>query len=291
VVRRGDDALAAAFLTLMRRVVLPATRHLPALAARVDGYLRASKEWGSWRLRRHRPTVAAGWDHYAAVHLLQGHAELGTEWNSATELGMTVPDDEIVRSVVGSSVVPFLAGKDVIEIGSGGGRFTVPLTAVCRSVVAVDSSPRMLEIARRRCGSSARFLLGDGRTLPVPDGTAGGVFSYDVFVHLSAWDTFNYLSEIHRVLRPGGVAVIHHANSLSPLGWRKFLADLPWQVGEHPYWGSFPFMTPAAFGDLAKRAGFDVVTSDERTVPRDAITTVRKPEDRRPPVTLGSSPR
>ena len=50
---------------------------------------------------------------------------------------------------------------------------------------------------------------------PVGDASADAVFSFDVFVHLPRRDTFNYLSEIRRVLRPGGKAIIGVASAPS----------------------------------------------------------------------------
>ena len=52
------------------------------------------------------------------------------------------------------------------------------------------------------------------------------VWSFDVFVHVAPLDQVGYLGEIARVLRPGGVAAIHHADGRnrgqlpSRLGWR-----------------------------------------------------------------------
>jgi predicted O-methyltransferase YrrM len=38
------------------------------------------------------------------------------------------------------------------------------------------------------------------------------VWSFDAFVHIAPSDQASYLSEFARVLRPGGVVVIHHAD-------------------------------------------------------------------------------
>ncbi len=59
------------------------------------------------------------------------------------------------------------------------------------------------------------------------------IWSFDVFVHVAPLDQAGYLDEIARVLRPGGVAAIHHADGRnrgalpSRAGWRAPMsADL-----------------------------------------------------------------
>ena len=59
----------------------------------------------------------------------------------------------------------------------------------------------------------------------VPSEVVDFVWSYDVFVHLDPECVQGYLREIYRVLKSGGVAVIHHPGQ-HPLriGLRKVLA-------------------------------------------------------------------
>jgi SAM-dependent methyltransferase len=61
----------------------------------------------------------------------------------------------------------------------------------------------------------------------VADASIDAVWSFDVFVHVAPLDQAGYLTEIARVLRPGGIAAIHHADGRnrgalpSRLGWRS----------------------------------------------------------------------
>lgn len=64
-------------------------------------------------------------------------------------------------------------------------------------------------------------------TFDVEDGSIDAVWSFDVFVHVAPLDQAAYLTEIARVLAPGGLAVIHHADGRnrgrlsSRAGWRS----------------------------------------------------------------------
>ena len=83
--------------------------------------------------------------------------------------------------------------------------------------------------------------------------------------------------EIRRVLRPGGRAIVHHGNTLSELGWRKFVADAERERRALPSAGRFPAMTPDLMRTLIERAGLVLVRSEEAIVRRDAIALITKP--------------
>ena len=56
------------------------------------------------------------------------------------------------------------------------------------------------------------YLVNDGKSLKgVRDNSQDLVFSFDSFVHMHANVTEEYVKEIHRVLKPGGHAFIHHS--------------------------------------------------------------------------------
>jgi ubiquinone/menaquinone biosynthesis C-methylase UbiE len=168
----------------------------------------------------------------------------------------------------------------LLEIGAGGGRFTSLLLPRCQRLIAADTSPAMLELLRRRFGDDGRVerLLLDGRGLTgVPDGSLDAAFSYGVFVHIQHWDIYNYLVELRRTLRPGGRAIIQHANSFSELGWGKFLHDVPQSLGLHKQPNTFTVMTPDLMRELAGRAGLVLDDCVTDVVRRDCISLLRKP--------------
>jgi SAM-dependent methyltransferase len=226
------------------------------------------------------PTVAQGWDKYAQRRL--NESRVGDRWNNPRKLGMDVEAPEDVVPYLDRNVIePFLGRCDVLlEIGPGGGRFTEVLLPRCTRLIAAETSPNMLELLRKRFPGDDRLDLQllDGQGLhQVADDSIDGAFSYDVFVHLQHWDIYNYLTELNRVLKPGGKAVIHHSNLLSELGWKQFLFDVRRQLNQHKLPASFVANTPELMREFIARSGLECVRTDTQTVRRDCITFIRKP--------------
>jgi SAM-dependent methyltransferase len=99
-------------------------------------------------------------------------------------------------------------GRRVLDLGCGPGLYAEELVARGADVTGVDASPEMVSLARQRLGAEADVRLHD---LEDPMSWAADA-SYDVAVmalvihHLA--DRGLALTEIHRVLKPGGVLVV-----------------------------------------------------------------------------------
>lgn len=87
----------------------------------------------------------------------------------------------------------------VLDLGAGTGAANADLGD--RQIVALDPAPQMLAL-----NPLVRKVVGKGERLPFPDGSFDGVFSAYVVRNLDSLT--ETLAEIHRVLRPGGVATI-----------------------------------------------------------------------------------
>lgn len=107
-----------------------------------------------------------------------------------------------------------VAGKAVLDAGCGPGLYAEELAARGASVVGIDNSPAMVDLARDRVPAGT-FRVHD---LDAPlDWVADGAFDVVVnalVLHYLA-DPTAALREFQRVLAPGGVAVIssHHPTS------------------------------------------------------------------------------
>jgi len=113
------------------------------------------------------------------------------------------------------------AGKGLLEIGFGTGTDLLQFARGGARVTGVDLTPRSIEIARRRFevyGFTGEFLTGDCEDLSFPDTSFDVVYSFGVLHHTP--DTLRAVGEIHRVLKPGGKAIVmlYHRASLYYLG-------------------------------------------------------------------------
>lgn len=167
-------------------------------------------------------------------------------------------------------------GHRVLDVGCGPGFLTADLLADVGpegDVVGIDSSPVMLAAATQRCRehANASFQPGSATALPVPDGAFDRVLCVQVLEFVP--DTAAALGELHRVLRPGGRAVV----------WDVDWATLSWHSGDparmarmleawdrHVAHPALPQVLATAF----RRAGFSDVRADAHAF----ATTAPDPE-------------
>ena len=97
-----------------------------------------------------------------------------------------------------------LAGARVLEVGCGTGKNSAWLVSQGRELIALDFSPGMLDVARRRVRSStARFIEHDiTRPWPVASGSVDVVVGNLVLEHVH--ELAPVFAEAARVLRVGG---------------------------------------------------------------------------------------
>ena len=109
----------------------------------------------------------------------------------------------------------FLPSSAILEIAPGFGRWTEFLLDHCDTLLGVDLSPKCIEGCRQRFADrrGASFATNDGRSLPmVADSSIDFAFSFDSLVHVEAEALNGYLTELSRILKPHGVAFLHHSN-------------------------------------------------------------------------------
>ncbi len=109
-------------------------------------------------------------------------------------------------------------GARLLEIGCGMGTDLLQFARGGARCTGVDLTPRSVEITRHRFGlygMNGDFMLADGEQLPFASESFDVVYSNGVLHHTP--DTAGAIREVHRVLRPGGVAkvMLYHRHSLN----------------------------------------------------------------------------
>jgi SAM-dependent methyltransferase len=100
-----------------------------------------------------------------------------------------------------------VTGHRVLDAGCGSGPLSAALRAKGAIVTGFDSSPIMVELARRRLGADAALSVADlSQPLPFADGAFDDVVASLVLHYLPDWAA--PLAELRRVLTPGGRLIL-----------------------------------------------------------------------------------
>ena len=147
----------------------------------------------------------------------------------------------------------------VLEVGSGTGNISLHIASHAGSVVGVDISPEMVEVAREKAAErdlgNVRFQVGDAYDLPFEDGSFDKVVCVNVLQTMRSPE--RAVREGLRVLGDGGEMIsITYAYGDSSLWETVKLARWVIKYGKPAYWSNLKGV------DLAKlftEEGFDIV--------------------------------
>ena len=123
-----------------------------------------------------------------------------------------------------------IKGKETLEIGYGMGTDHLSLARRGATMHGIDLTQRHYGITSKRFelyGESSKLLTGDAENLPYEDNFFDFVYSFGVIHHTP--NTEKAISEIHRVLKPGGKCwvTVYHKNSIffwwSVLLWKHII--------------------------------------------------------------------
>ena len=110
-------------------------------------------------------------------------------------------------------------GRDVLDVAAGEGYGTALIAQVASSAIGVEIDAEVVAAARVEFARpNLRYEQGDARSLPLGDASVDVVVSFETLEHLLEQQAF--LSELRRVLRPGGLLLISTPDRdiYSPLG-------------------------------------------------------------------------
>jgi SAM-dependent methyltransferase len=165
-------------------------------------------------------------------------------------LPMDLPTEQFLSS----------GGGEVVDVGAGSGRFSTGLLLARPNarVTAIDiydgfwgidnNTPQrfMRNASIAGVASRAQALVGDARAIPLADAAYDGVISSYAIDHLRREEIPTALSEVKRILKPGGeflLAVVHidwwmmlvspvlaHHPSADPQRWHRMLTDAGFDI-------------------------------------------------------------
>lgn len=164
--------------------------------------------------------------------------------------------------------LPFAPGSKVIELGGG----TLPLF---RPNVDV------------RWGPATDFTADFGKPLPIATEEWDGVFSKYAMEHISWRDVRGFISEVHRILKPNGIAVmvipnlLEQARKLVEVGdagkWDDRWVCMIFGDLDYPENGHKCGFSPEFAGRLFRAAGFSrVVIVPHGEIGTDMIVEAQK---------------
>lgn len=114
----------------------------------------------------------------------------------------------------------------VVDVGCGSGRLAAQLSPIAPlRYVGTDVVPDLLKHAAKITGRTDwKFVQTDGIEIPCENSSADFVCFFSVLTHLLHEDSFRYLREARRVLKPGGLIV---------LSFLEFQIYSHWTVFDH----------------------------------------------------------
>jgi ubiquinone/menaquinone biosynthesis C-methylase UbiE len=162
----------------------------------------------------------------------------------------------------GLALAALAMGESVLDVATGPGSLALQAAARASEVHALDFSPRMLDALRERVAARAlanvHGVQGDGQALPYADARFDAAFS--MFGLIFFPDRAAGFRELHRVLKPGGRAVVA---SWQPMGQIPLLVEVFSALAEAlpgvPFGdGKGPLSDPEEFRAELEQAGFSV---------------------------------
>lgn len=107
-------------------------------------------------------------------------------------------------------------GKKILDAGSGNGGVSIAFVEAGADVVGIDIEKELYDISimhASSCNVFPKFILYDGKKIPLNDNSFDGAVSASVLEHTD--DPEFYLHEILRVLKPGGMLYLGFPNKLA----------------------------------------------------------------------------
>jgi len=224
----------------------------------------------------------AAWDADADAYQARNAATLAADGSMAWGV-WHVPESRL-------RVLGEVGGRDILEFGCGGARWSVALAQAGARVVGLDLSERQLAHARRHIeatGVRVPLVQASAEAVPLADASFDIVFCD--YGAMTFADPHRTVPAVARVLRPGGLFAFNTSSPILDLCWPED-AERAGERFVHDYFGmhrlddddgKVSFQLP--YGEwirLFRSNGFELLDLIEPRPAPDAVSTYRDDQER-----------
>jgi len=112
----------------------------------------------------------------------------------------------------------------VIDVGCGSGRLAYQLrNFLSGRYIGIDIVPELYKYAEKICGRTDwEFLSAPGLSIPQENNSADFICFFSVFTHLLHEESYKYLADARRVIKPGGKIIFSFLEFALPGHWPIF---------------------------------------------------------------------
>jgi ubiquinone/menaquinone biosynthesis C-methylase UbiE len=160
-------------------------------------------------------------DQADAPSAIKGFKDISSRYDAWYELPAHRLIDAVEKRTVRGYLPKGPEGALLLDMGAGTGHWMSLERAAGYTVVGLDRSRAMLEVAASKTGTGRFLVQGDAHRLPLPDAVFDGVVSITTLEFVQ--DPPMAIREMLRCLKPGGVLVIGVLNAFSYLGLKRRL--------------------------------------------------------------------
>jgi len=196
-------------------------------------------------------------------------SKYGEEWTDEVRELRGLDQNKWKNTLVNQMMIKYLnENSTTLEIGPGAGRWTEILQKKAYKAIIADISEECIRICKDRFQEYSNieyYLIRDSRLNFIANQRIDYIWSYDVFVHINPTDTEQYIADFQRILKSGGIAVIHHPGTYTD-------EVFPRKAFRSYIDGQF-------FAHLIVKHGMKIVEQDDALthMPGDLITVFMKP--------------
>jgi SAM-dependent methyltransferase len=200
---------------------------------------------------------------------MEAHDPVRRSYDTVAEKYAAGFRDELAHKPLDRALLACLAEQaegPVVDLGCGPGHVAAWLAERGMAAVGIDLSPAMAAVGRRE-HPEVEFRVGDLLDPPGEDGEFGAAVAFYSVIHLEAAELRRAFAEIHRILRPGGLALVSFHIGTEVRRVTEFLG--------HDVEVDFHFFEPPDVIQAMEGAGFAVDMRLERAHYPEEVATRR----------------